>query len=64
MYVLYIKNIDLSIGKMKKFLARVFFTQVFSKSSFCFMWRVNARGRGIGHVIEDYGERSFILPPP
>lgn len=64
MYVLYIKNIDLSIGKMKKFLARVIFPQVFSESSFYFMWRVGARGRGTGHIVEKLqGEVIYLTSP-
>jgi hypothetical protein len=43
----------LSIGKMKKILARAFFAWAFSESLFCFMWRVDVRGRGTGHIIKN-----------
>jgi hypothetical protein len=55
---------DLSIGKMKKILARAFFAWAFSESSFCFMWRVDVRGRGTGHIIKNYRRGCNMVHPP
>jgi hypothetical protein len=38
---------------MKKILARAFFAWAFSESSFCFMWRMDVRGRGTGRIIKN-----------